>query len=284
MLRFSLQQELEDDILPSHLHVPLADDEASSEGRDVTVASTTRKAWIEGTLVAVTDKTVREPFREDGATLVDVWAKNWPPLHANIRQVRVMLHLSDKPVLTYPADKVWRKAAFMPGIASISQQVPKSFALRDAFEAQRGYTLLSADYLQVETRMVAHFSQVCLVRIPVVSSVDCHYSNFGVFAKEVTSQDPQLLGLLQRRDSDIMSCVASHLYSTSLDRVTKEQREKAKTLFYGLLYGAGVHSLSAAADVPPGEIKVLTQRLKQKFSRAFQVCIPFIELKFECFS
>ena len=103
---------------------------------------------------------------------------------------------------------------------------------RSAFRTIDEYVILSADYSQLELRIMAHFSQ-----------------------------DPVLLKSI-RSDQDFFSSLAAHWQDVKLGDVTSEMRTQAKRLTYGILYGMGALSLSeklecdvATAEKQAGDFK-----------------------------
>jgi DNA polymerase-1 len=79
--------------------------------------------------------------------------------------------------------------------------------IRKAFFAPPGWKLICADYSQIELRVLAHFSE-----------------------------DPALLEAFAK-DEDIHAAVASQVFNTPLDAVTRDQRNQAKTINFGIIYG-----------------------------------------------
>jgi DNA polymerase-1 len=102
--------------------------------------------------------------------------------------------------------------------------------MRACFVAGHGLALLSADYSQVELRILAHMSQ-----------------------------DPALLEAF-RQGVDIHVRTASLLYEVPLEAVSPEQRRSAKTINFGLLYGMGPQKLAQDLKVTTTEAKAFIQR------------------------
>ncbi|KAK9824289.1 hypothetical protein WJX72_009203 [[Myrmecia] bisecta] len=96
--------------------------------------------------------------------------------------------------------------------------------LRAAFVAERGFVLLSADYNQIELRIMAHFSG-----------------------------DEALCKLLCDLSQDPFRNLAAQWLKLPLEQVKPEQRDHAKALSYGLLYGKGPHALAADLDCTPND-------------------------------
>jgi DNA polymerase theta len=100
------------------------------------------------------------------------------------------------------------------------QNIPKEFVIhtqnicpRMTFEAAPGHTLISADFSQVELRLLAHFSK-----------------------------DPALSKVLSSA-RDVFREMAAELHDIPYDRVTDVQRQHAKKVCYGILYGMSAETL-----------------------------------------
>jgi len=91
--------------------------------------------------------------------------------------------------------------------------------IREAFIAEPGHLLVSADYSQVELRILAHLSG-----------------------------DESLIAAFNT-DIDIHTQTASVLYGTSLAQVTAEMRRTAKTVNFGVIYGMSAFGLSEALNI-----------------------------------
>ena len=102
------------------------------------------------------------------------------------------------------------------------RQVRKAFIPRNA-----DYTLLAADYSQIELRIIAALS------------------------KEETMIEAFKNG------EDIHASTASKVFNVPLDEVTREQRSNAKTVNFGIIYGVSAFGLSNQTDLSRGEAKEL---------------------------
>jgi DNA polymerase-1 len=107
--------------------------------------------------------------------------------------------------------------------------------LRKGFIPSKGRTLLSADYSQVELRLLAHFSQ-----------------------------DKSMLEAFHN-DLDIHRQTASEVFEIPLDQVTKDQRNSAKAINFGLMYGQTSFGLSQALRISQGEAKHYITSYFKKF-------------------
>src|SRR5205085_761882 len=94
--------------------------------------------------------------------------------------------------------------------------------IRKAFLPREGWTLLSADYSQVELRLLAHFARDESLRV--------------AFAE----------------DRDIHATVAADIYKVPLEAVTDEQRRRGKTINFGVLYGMSAFGLAERLNIGRG--------------------------------
>ena len=106
-----------------------------------------------------------------------------------------------------------RMASQNPGLQNIPVRTEESRAIRQAFVATPGYTLVSIDYSQIELRVAA-----------------------------ILSQDEKLIDIF-RRGEDVHTGVAMRVFGVTADEVTKDMRRKAKVINFGILYGMGVNAL-----------------------------------------
>ena len=101
-----------------------------------------------------------------------------------------------------------------PNLQNIPIRTELGRQVRRAFVADAGCQLLSADYSQIELRVLAHLSQ-----------------------------DPSLLEAF-RRGEDIHAATASQMFSVPINEVDGEQRRIAKVLNFGVIYGLGPYGIS----------------------------------------
>ncbi|MCS7215218.1 MAG: DNA polymerase, partial [Thermodesulfovibrio sp.] len=92
--------------------------------------------------------------------------------------------------------------------------------LREVFVPEDGYLFLSADYSQIELRLLAHMSE-----------------------------DPSLIKAF-REGKDIHTATASEIFSLPENAVTEEQRRVAKTVNFGISYGISPFGLSESIKIP----------------------------------
>lgn len=107
-----------------------------------------------------------------------------------------------------------RLASHNPNLQNIPIRSEIGRRIRKAFHAPRGHCLLCADYSQVELRLLAHFTA-----------------------------DPALVKSFEA-DQDIHTSVAAQVFHVPLHEVTKEQRARAKTINFGIIYGITPYGLA----------------------------------------
>lgn len=112
-----------------------------------------------------------------------------------------------------------------PNLQNIPVRTENGRKLRRGFIPSEGRVFLSADYSQVELRLLAHFSQ-----------------------------DKNMLDAF-KYDRDIHKQTAAEIFDIPLDQVTKEQRNSAKAINFGLMYGQTSFGLSQTLHISQGEAK-----------------------------
>ena len=112
-----------------------------------------------------------------------------------------------------------------PNLQNIPIRTQTGREIRKAFVADEGWVLLSADYSQVELRILAHISQ-----------------------------DESLIETF-RSGADIHRATASGMFSIPEEELTAEQRRAAKTINFGVLYGMSAFRLSNELNISTAEAK-----------------------------
>lgn len=107
------------------------------------------------------------------------------------------------------------------------QQIPAESGFRSCFIASPGYKLITADYSQIELRIMAE-----------------------------VSQDPAFLEAFNK-DIDLHSLTASQMFRIPIEQVDKDKRFQAKSINFGLMYGRGATSLGAQIGLSVKESKKL---------------------------
>ena len=119
--------------------------------------------------------------------------------------------------------------------------------IRRAFIADEGHTFLSADYSQIELRLVADFSN-----------------------------DKVMLDAFAN-DKDIHAITAAKIYKPPLEEVTATQRRNAKTANFGILYGISAFGLASRLGIPRSEAKQLIDGYFETFPTVQQYMSEAIE-------
>lgn len=120
-----------------------------------------------------------------------------------------------------------------PNVQNIPVRTELGQKIRRAFIAEKGHKLISADYSQIELRLLAHVSDDKHLRQAFLDGEDIH------------------------------KAVAAKVFGIALKDVTKEQRNTAKTVNYAVLYGQSAFGLSQLLNVSRAEA---TQFIENYFS------------------
>lgn len=123
-----------------------------------------------------------------------------------------------------------RLSSSNPNLQNIPVRGPLGQRMRACFTAPEGRLLVSADYSQIELRVLAHLSQ-----------------------------DSTLLQAF-RDGADIHSRTASLLFDTPPEAITPDQRRNAKTINFGLIYGMGANKLANELGISLAEAKSFMAR------------------------
>ncbi|MDP9043427.1 MAG: DNA polymerase I [Pseudomonadota bacterium] len=123
-----------------------------------------------------------------------------------------------------------------PNLQNIPIRTKEGRRVREAFVPPAGHSILSADYSQIELRIMAHMSE-----------------------------DP---GLLRAFDDgvDVHRATASEVFGSALDQVSSEQRRYAKTINFGLIYGMGAFGLAQSLGIERHAAATYIERYFQRFT------------------
>ncbi|MFW6062256.1 MAG: DNA polymerase I, partial [Planctomycetota bacterium] len=133
-----------------------------------------------------------------------------------------------------------------PNLQNIPVRTQEGRRIRSAFVPDDGYKLLSADYSQVELRVLAHLCQ-----------------------------DATLMAAFEA-GQDIHAAVAAEVFGVPLEEVTSEQRSKAKTVNFGIVYGQTAFGLAKTLRIPRGEAQEFITSYRKRFPRIqefLQACV-----------
>ncbi len=129
-----------------------------------------------------------------------------------------------------------RLASNDPNLQNIPIRTPEGRRVREAFIAPPGHAILSADYSQIELRIMAHISE-----------------------------DPGLLKAFAE-GMDVHRATASEVFGIAPEQVTSEQRRYAKTINFGLIYGMGAFGLASSLGIERSAATAYIERYFQRFA------------------
>ncbi|MHB8217204.1 MAG: DNA polymerase I [Candidatus Sulfotelmatobacter sp.] len=134
-----------------------------------------------------------------------------------------------------------RLSSANPNLQNIPIRTELGRGIRAAFIAEPGHVLLTADYSQIELRLLAHFSR-----------------------------DPLLVEAYRRGD-DIHTLTASQVFGVPPLMVTPDHRRQAKVVNFGIVYGLSPFGLSQNLGIEPSEAKQFIANYFEKYAgvRAF---------------
>ena len=131
-----------------------------------------------------------------------------------------------------------RLSSNQPNLQNIPIRTPRGSQIRKAFVPRNeDYTLLSADYSQIELRIIAALSE----------------------------EDHMIEAFLEGQD--IHRSTAAKVFGVSLEAVTKEQRSHAKTVNFGIIYGVSAIGLSQQTSLTRSQSKELIDTYYQTYPK-----------------
>jgi DNA polymerase-1 len=123
-----------------------------------------------------------------------------------------------------------------PNLQNIPIRTPEGRRVREAFIPPPGHSILSADYSQIELRIMAHMSG-----------------------------DPGLLRAFEE-GVDVHRATASEVFGVALAEVSSQQRRYAKTINFGLIYGMGAFGLAQSLGIERSAATTYIERYFQRFA------------------
>lgn len=133
-----------------------------------------------------------------------------------------------------------RLSSVNPNLQNIPIRTERGRLIRKAFVAPKACKLISADYSQIELRIIAHITE-----------------------------DEGLMRAFSE-DLDIHTVTASEVFGVPLKEVTNDLRRTAKAVNFGIAYGQGVFGLSETLSIPRKEAQTIIDNYFQKFARVKQ--------------
>ena len=196
-------------------------------------------------------KKIKTGYTTDAESLENLFAKTGHPLLKNLLRIRetskLMTTIDGLIAATTADDRIHttfqqtttatgRLSSINPNLQNIPVRTEEGRKIRDCFIAQKPFVdLLTADYSQIEMRIMAHLSQDVGLREAFKSGEDLH------------------------------NTVASRVFGVKTTEVDPEMRRQIKAMSYGLAYGLSAFGLSQQLDLSPTEASVLMGQYFERF-------------------
>ncbi len=133
------------------------------------------------------------------------------------------------------ATSTGRLASSDPNLQNIPVRTETGRMIRRAFVAPKGYRLLSADYSQIELRLLAHIADIETLRQAFRDNVDIH------------------------------ALTASQVFNTPLKDMDPMVRRAAKAINFGIIYGMSAFGLSQQLGIPQGEAQAYIEAYFKRY-------------------
>jgi DNA polymerase I len=123
------------------------------------------------------------------------------------------------------ATSTGRLSSTEPNLQNIPIRTEEGRKIREAFVCEEGCVLVSADYSQIELRILADMADIAPLKAAFANDVDVH------------------------------AVTASQMFGVPVDKVSGDLRRSAKTINYGIVYGIGAFGLAQRLGIPQGKAK-----------------------------
>jgi DNA polymerase-1 len=140
-----------------------------------------------------------------------------------------------------------RLASTNPNMQNVPIRTPLGREIRGCFEAEDGKVLISADYSQIELRVLAH------------------------------AADEPVLKEIFVREEDVHTATASQVFQVSPEQIDPGMRSKAKMINYGIVYGLSDFGLADRLNIPREEAKEFIDTYLERFPRVAAFMAETIE-------
>ena len=140
-----------------------------------------------------------------------------------------------------------RLSSTNPNMQNVPIRTPLGREIRGCFEAEEGGVLISADYSQIELRVLAH-----------------------------AAAEPALMEIFARGE-DVHSATASRVFGVQPDQIDPGMRSKAKMINYGIVYGLSDYGLADRLNIPRTEAKEFIDAYLERFPRVAEFMAATIE-------
>ena len=129
-----------------------------------------------------------------------------------------------------------RLSSTEPNLQNIPIKTPEGRKIREAFIAEKGNVLISADYSQIELRIMAHLSGDKNLTHAFKNNIDVH------------------------------SSTASEIFNVPLENVTPDHRRSAKAINFGLIYGMSAFGLTRQLGIPRNEAQAYLDTYFERYT------------------
>jgi DNA polymerase I len=140
-----------------------------------------------------------------------------------------------------------RLSSTNPNMQNVPIRTPLGREIRGCFEAEEGSVLISADYSQVELRVLAH-----------------------------AAEEPALMEIFARGE-DVHTATASRVFDVQPHEIDPGMRSKAKMINYGIVYGLSDFGLADRLNIPREEAKEFIDTYLERFPRVAEFMAATIE-------
>jgi DNA polymerase-1 len=140
-----------------------------------------------------------------------------------------------------------RLSSTNPNMQNVPIRTPLGREIRGCFEAEPGSVLISADYSQIELRVLAH-----------------------------AAQEDALMEIF-RRGEDVHTATASRVFGVAPEDIDPGMRSKAKMINYGIVYGLSDYGLADRLNIPREEAKEFIDAYLERFPRVAEFMAATID-------